>query len=309
MDESTDNPMVGDFVGGFNVKSPVDLILGISDGNKKQQGKDLKAFVDMVNFMKIKIKSVEIMVTAYIQRHYHGEEEALRRRDSYIAENQEILKGLKIPFTITDWKTIIETEDFKHALFETKELYETDNAFRVKIDNLSQSHRQKASPEKCKEYVLEEAAYFLYKKVHVCYPADNLNIACVHIIENYNKDAVFHGYRFKPKFSPKIKSPKLTENTHHSNYPTVQAAPIAGSPIHNFSYLQPSYTKEDLFFDTISLARIMGKIGLIGNEDKIRYFQNVLTHNEQFMSQTTRESSNEGTTTNTSQPTKISVNY
>jgi len=284
-----DEIKTGKFIKGFgNTKLPITMIFGVSMGNEKQSGNDLISFVNLINsHAKKSIIAVEIMVADYLHRHYSTEEEAQTDGDNWIKENENILKGLKVPYTIVRWKDIIQEQKFKEAQIKIAEHYQKDASFKAKVQNVARSHTDKGDFPVVEKYLLEECAYFIYKNGYLTYPAQKLNSACMHVIQKYNNDLLFLPYCLNGR----KKSDEFKTQQNHAQPQTVQPMQNIISTSNTSSYLgyvsvprvqhatvvQPSFCyPEELVVGCGQLSLLMQKHGITKVEQREQFFSQYL---------------------------------
>ncbi len=287
MNEKTSELKKVKFLRGLYVKEPVDITSGISMGNEKQEGDNLMSYVNSLNLNIQNIKSAEFIVTGHIHRYYVGEEAARKMHDDWILKNKQILSHLKMPYKITDWKDIIETSEFKTALIRVYELYEKDTSFKAKVNNVSRSHTSKADFETVKKYLLEECTYFYLYKGNFAYPSDHLNSACMHMIDNYNKDLTFRGYGLMPpKKTKKDTQPVMTSSHQQESSSKIPvAAPRTNSPPKTYIIdLEGEITPQHVFMYCGQISYLMDKIGLHGSQNKEQFFSKFVKTEEECLS-------------------------
>lgn len=282
------------FLRGFSkVRMPIELHVGISIDNEKQRGQDLEAFVELVNKNKGFITKVYVMLTGYLHRHYTSLAEARSFDEQYLEETHDIYEKLEVPYTFVYWESIVETEDFRAKRKEIDVIRANDEAFSVKVKNVSLGHKSKGSEEVIEAYLLEEATWFHYKKgmgggkIYMTYPADRLNSACTHIIDKYDSDVVFLPYTFigsnnnkkSRRNSPPQEYTQVTPtNSPPNSPPRVPGAAKNNQPTYNFDV-----SPDELFICCSQASLLMQRFGIHSVEDKSRFFATYIEKTSQVM--------------------------
>ena len=296
---------VAKFLNGYKINDPIgSLVLGISIDNKKETEDGLLSFVHMVNSIgKNKINRVKILVGAYLYRHYGSEKEAENLYSDWVEKNTSILKLLDMDFDIINWKDIFDAEFFKADLLAIKKLYETDLAFAKKINGIAENHKTKAQGDfqSCKEYLLEECAYFLTAREEFTYPAPKLNEACMHVLnkraEIKDKSFNFRPYevylRAEKQQKQKKVSPRAEKNSKRKKEHLLDC---------------DSEKKNKLLLTLTKASLLMSEIGLHHSPEKESFFKKFLEKTEHLKEElfSFQGESSEHTETKTKQSTKNS---
>lgn len=152
--------------------------LMISVGKEYHEGNKLKAVVDWIN-RNAEIEEVQVSVNDYLQRHnlvaFGAEEEQAGRIASFegtawIERNEEILRGVQVPVSLTRWREWYGTTEYREAHVGLLKLMSEDAAFEetVHVDASSLAERRAKRGESVparlvdcsRDYVLEELAVF-----------------------------------------------------------------------------------------------------------------------------------------------------
>lgn len=280
-DDTTGNELkICKFVKGYHIKEPTSLMLGVSMGSEKQTGKELESFVNMINSNFKNITKLNILVGAYLHRHYVGDDEAIRMHKEWVETNKNTLSKLKIPYEIIDWKDAINSEQYRSDLEFVKKLYETDSGFKNKVDNIARGHKHKADHSTAINYLLEECAYFKSLKGNFTYPALRLNDACQHIVSKYNAE-----FSYKPYTLIEQKKESMpTENiqiSSHSNSSYSPPHPRRNSPPSIYEY--ESITPQEFMVCCGHFSLLMQKVGLYTTPDKEKFFSQFLRKSDEMI--------------------------
>lgn len=184
---------------GLEYPAPILLKYVVSMDNANQTKNGFVAFIDLVNIHnknKTQINHLQIILTCHLQRHYGADPKALEEK--WKQENEDHLKNLQnIPYEIIEWKTLLDTENFKTAKKRIINLYKDDKGFSTVVNNLVSQHAHKSDDNSAKKYLIEECAVILSMETgHFAYPAKNWNIAVDYVIQKFSSSSnlIFHGY-------------------------------------------------------------------------------------------------------------------
>ena len=186
------------------------LIIAVSVGNKNFEREPLFTLVNDINKLKDelvdKLTHCIVAVGDTLQRHNYrldgktSEEDALssskKAGDEWLVRNDEILKKLKIGYTVTRWSEWLNDEAYFHAFSEISDLFNKDIEFKKAIEasveefssrftkrheelELKGEINQIVLKQSCRDYLLEECAIIMklwpkYKPDHceyLLYPA------------------------------------------------------------------------------------------------------------------------------------------
>ncbi len=199
--------------------TPITLQTVISMDNHHQAEEGFIAFVEMVNRHNdthTKITHVEVILSDFLQRHYFGEQHALKMGDRWIETNLLSIEGkLKsATFTLTRWSSFLNKEEFTTAIQKIATLYKENKDYREIVDNLSQAYvkKGKGNMESAKNYLFEECAVACLLKGYLAYPSAELNPGLSYVVSHLNPELIYLGYMVYPAKKNTPKS-KLTEGT------------------------------------------------------------------------------------------------
>ncbi len=282
----------GKFNRGFaKLREKVTLIFGVSVGNEKQSGNDLMSFVDLVNQNKEYISGIEVMLTGYLHRYYTSETEALSFDEKYIQENESTLSLLQVPYKVTRWQDICADQRFIENREQIDRIYASDEGFQIKVGNTVKKHSSKADDATVRKYLLEEATFFLYREGYLTYPADKLNLACMHIMENYSD-----GIKFVP-YALIGQSKKKTRRNTPPDSISPQGATPPDSPPHSpprvVSYAPSAYhppavangvSADEIFMCCSQASILMQRFGIHRAEDRKQFFSRYIDKTSECLS-------------------------
>lgn len=149
---------------------------------------------------KHKVNYLNIVLSDHLNRFYVGESAALLWSEEWKKENKKYLDKLyqeKIPFKLTHWQSLTNSEHYKSYKKRVDDLYRDSQEFKIIVDGLATSHQNKAGFNQAVQYLLEESAVIASLPSGILtYPAQELNGAIHCTLKDLNCGPTYIGYMF-----------------------------------------------------------------------------------------------------------------
>lgn len=192
-------PFKAKFIGGLKLdpeEKEITLTMIISMDNVNQRGEGLEAFIDLVN-RHPRINRLRVIVSAYLHRHYVGEEQALALGKEWIKNNQPILEQAKVQVDLEELHNLLENRknDFELNIASVNKLYNDDADYKSIVTGIALQHMVKCSLDAAKNYLLDECAVSLLIDEPEAYPAAGLNKALQYVRNIHKPTKSYYGYR------------------------------------------------------------------------------------------------------------------